>query len=203
MVVSPIVKLHYNERTCFLSKGIIVAENIDLSRFLNKAAGQAKEERIEIPLVLENVLRYCLKDAQERMQKGEDIVPFSALAVKETLFMEEHPGDDVKECFDSAKRTVENARGASAYGFCYDGYIEVGDNATMRDCLIAEGGCPGEPYGHAIGVPYTAKSDGTIEFADEPIYVGSAMNYMLSLSALYDDEETVEETDQAGEEAAE
>ena len=168
----------------FLSKGIVVTENIDLSRFLNKgAAGQAKkEERIEIPLVLENVLRYCLKDAQERMEKGEEIVPFSALAVKETLFMEEHPGDDAKECFDSAKRTVENARGASAYGFCYDGFIEVGDNAAKSDCL-------GEPYGHAIGVPYTVKSDGHVEFADEPIYVGNAMNYMLSLSALYEDDE--------------
>lgn len=146
-------------------------------------------ERIQIPLVLENVLRYCLKDAQERMEKGEEIVPFSALAVGETLFMEEHPGDDVKECFDGAKRTVENARGAAAYGFCYDGYVEMGAKATKTDCLIAEGGCPGEPYGHAIGVTYRVKSDGTIEFAEEPIYVGNAMNYMLSLADIEEGED--------------
>lgn len=145
------------------------------------------EERIEIPLVLENVLRYCLKDAKERMEKGEEIVPFSALAVGETLFMEEHPGDSVQECFDGAKKTVENARGASAYGFCYDGYVEEGANVVRRDCIIAEGGCPGEPYGHAIGLKYKVKSDGTLEFSEEPIYVARSRNYMLSLFDIEDD----------------
>ena len=62
------------------------------------------EERIEIEPVLESVLRYCLKDAQERMEKGEVIVPFSALAVGETLFMEEHPGDEPAESFSAARR---------------------------------------------------------------------------------------------------
>ena len=156
------------------------------------------EERIQIPLVLENVLRYCLKDAQERMEKGEEIVPFSALAVGETLFMEEHPGDDVKECFDGAKHTVENARGAAAYGFCYDGFVEMGAKGTKHDCLIAEGGCPGEPYGHAIGVTYKVKSDDTIEFADEPIYVGNAMNYMLSLTEIEEGEGDVKPADAEG-----
>ena len=166
--------------------------NIDLSRFLNKGAAAksgAAEERIEIPLVLENVLRYCLKDASERMEKGEAITPFSALAVGETLFMEEHPGEDAQESFDGAKRTVANARGASAYGFCYDGYIEVGADHEMKDCLIAEGGCPGEPYGHAIGLLYTVRGDGTADFAEEPIYVGSAMNYMISMESILGDEE--------------
>ena len=141
------------------------------------------EERIKMPLVLESVLRYCLKDASERMVKGEQVVPFSALAVGETLFMEEHAEEDVKACFDSAKRTVENARGANAYGFCYDGYIELGDG-EKGDCLIAEGGVPGEPYGHAIGLTYTVDADGNVKFADEPIYVSKAMNYMLNLEEI-------------------
>ena len=164
--------------------------NIDLSRFLGKinAANRgAEEERIEMPLVLENVLRYCLKDAQERMEKGEEIVPFSALAVGETLFMEEHPGDDARECFDAARHTVENARGAAAYGFCYDGFINVGAEMEAKDCLIAEGGCPGEPYGHAIGVPYRIKADGSFDFAEEPIYVSKARNYMLNLYDIEDE----------------
>lgn len=189
---------HVNE-----PKGAIVAgESIDLSRFLNKNASRnnaGTEERIEIPLVLENVLRYCLKDASERMEKGEEIVPFSALAVKETLFMEEHPGEDARESFDSAKRTVENARGAAAYGFCYDGFIEVGAKAEMKDCLIAEGGCPGEPYGHAIGLPYEIHEDGTVEFVDEPIYVGNSRNYMLSLTE-FDEEGEDESADEVASE---
>ena len=155
------------------------------------------EEKIEIPLVLENVLRYCLKDASERMEKGEVIIPFSALAVGETLFMEEHPGDEPADSFHAARRTVENARGAAAYGFCYDGYIEVGDKRVKRDCLIAEGGCPGEPYGHAIGLTYKTDAEGKVTFADEPIYVGNSLNYMLSLEALTEEEEGESQEDQA------
>ena len=169
---------------------------IDLSRFINGAAAKKKEkteERIEIPLVLENVLRYCLKDASERMEKGEQVVPFTALAVGETLFMEEHDGDDAAACFHSARKTVEGARGALAYGFCYDGYIEVGPTSEKHDCLIAEGGCPGEPYGHAIGLTYSLDNEGKAVFADEPIYVGNSLNYMLSLEPLDEDEEQAEE----------
>lgn len=140
----------------------------------------AEEKRIEIPYVLESVLRYCLKDAQERMEKGETVLPFSALAVKDTLFMEEHDADSVEESFDSVKKLVSNARGASAYGFCYDGYIEM-PSLKKRDCLIAQGGVPGGEYGHAIGVLYTIDSEGKPVFEDEPIYVGNALNYMQEL----------------------
>ena len=166
---------------------MVAEENIDLSRFLNgNAKRKNKEEPIEIPVVLENVLRYCLKDASERMLKGEQIVPFSALAVGQTLFMEEHPGEEPADSFHSARKTVENARGALAYGFCYDGFVEMGENAVKKDCLIAEGGCPGDPYGHAIGLLYTVDGEGNCKFEEEPIYVGNSMNYMLSLTEIED-----------------
>lgn len=152
-----------------------------------------KEERIIIPGVLESVLRYCLKDAQERMEKGEEIVPFSGLAVKETLFFEEHPGDDVAECFNSARKTVQNAKGADAYGFCYDGYLEL-EGGKKGDCLIAEGGVPGAEYGHAIGIPYHYDSDGKPVFAEEPVYVSKSLNYMLHAVDEEDDDETEEES---------
>ena len=139
----------------------------------------AEEERIEIPLVLENVLRYCIKDARERMEKGEQLLPFSALAVGETLFMEEHAFDTPDECFDSARKTVEGARGAQAYGVCYDGYVDT--QFGSRDAIIAQGGVPGEQYGHAIGLLYTQDDEGKYKFHQEPIYVGNCRNYMDSL----------------------
>lgn len=143
------------------------------------------EERIEIEPVLESVLRYCLKDARERMEKGELITPFSALAVGETLFMEEHPGDEPSESFSSARRTVAAARGAKAYGFCYDGFIDVegvDGKPAKRDCLIAEGGTPGAEYGHAIGLVYHLDDEGTPKFNEEPIYVSRSLNYMVNLT---------------------
>ena len=152
-----------------------------------------KEERIIIPDVLESVLRYCLKDASERMQKGEQVLPFSALAVKDTLFFEEHPGDSVADCFHSARKTVQGATGADAYGFCYDGFIEL--DTGKADCLIAEGGVPGAEYGHAIGLPYTYDAEGKPVFQEEPVYVSKALNYMLGAVPDPDDDDD----EQAGE----
>ena len=151
-----------------------------------------KEERIIIPGVLESVLRYCLKDASERMKDGQQITPFSALAVKDKLFMEEHDGETPAECFDSARKTVAGARGADAYGFCYDGYIDL-EGGKRGDCLIAEGGVPGADYGHAIGLPYTIGEDGKPDFLEEPIYVSKSLNYMLHTLSLEDDGEEAEE----------
>ena len=145
----------------------------------------ATKEKIQIEPVLESVLRYCLDDAKKRMEAGEQIVPFSALAVGETLFMEEHDADEPSEAFASARKTVAGARGAQAYGFCYDGYITVDtalEQGVQRDCIIAEGGTPGADYGHAIGLPYKVEADGTLKFNEEPIYVSKALNYMVALT---------------------
>lgn len=149
------------------------------------------ETKIEMDPILESVLRYCLKDAQERMEKGEVVVPFSALAVDDKLFMEEHAADTPAESFAAARKTVAGARGAQAYGFCYDGFIEAEDlegRQEMRDCLIAEGGTPGADYGHAIGLMYKVDSEGNVKFNKEPIYVSKALNYMVNLATDGDDE---------------
>ena len=145
----------------------------------------AKEERIEMDPTLESVLRYCLDDAKKRLEAGEVVVPFSALAVGDKLFMEEHAADEPSESFASARKTVAGARGAQAYGFCYDGFIEaegVDGKPMQKDCLIAEGGTPGADYGHAIGLMYKVESDGTLKFNEEPIYVSKSLNYMVGLS---------------------
>ena len=155
-------------------------------------AEKKKEEEIEIPLVLEKVLSYCLKDAKERMEKGEVVLPFSALAVGETLFMEQHDADTVDECFAAVRKLVEGATGAQAYGFCYDGYIEADDH-KQYDCVIAQGGVPGDEYGHAIGWRYRVDDDGKAVFRGEPIYVGNCLNYMQGIEDIaLDDEETAE-----------
>ena len=100
------------------------------------AAVAEKKEEIEIPLVLEKVLSYCLKDAKERMEKGEVVLPFSALAVGDTLFMELHDADSVDESFASVRKLVSGASGAQAYGFCYD---DVNDQSATTFTTNARG----------------------------------------------------------------
>lgn len=147
------------------------------------------DEVPEIPEILEKVLLFSLDRAKGKMEEGEDLIPFTSLAVKETLFMESHPADDEQGCFNLARHTVEHARGAQAYSFCYDGYVET-DEGT-HDALIAEGGVPGADKGFAVGQLYTTDGEGAITFESEPVYIGPAPNFMIALRDAdeYADEE--------------
>lgn len=137
----------------------------------------------EIPEVLERIMLFALDEAKEKIHQGADVIPFTALVVKENLFIETHPGNTAEECFADAKHTVEGARGAEAYAFCYDGYIET--DAGIKDALIAEGGIPGEPEGMAIGYLYSVV-DGKPLFESEPAYIGEAPNFMSELKEADD-----------------
>lgn len=150
------------------------------------------DEVPEIPDVLEKVLLFSMDRAKGKMEAGEELVPFTSLAVKETLFMESHPADDEEACFNLARHTVEHARGAQAYSFCYDGYVDL--DTGVRDALIAEGGVPGADEGFAIGQLYTVGDDGSIAFESEPVYIGQAPNFMIALRNAdeYDDSEIEE-----------
>ncbi|MBC2888005.1 hypothetical protein [Gordonibacter massiliensis (ex Traore et al. 2017)] len=143
----------------------------------------------EIPEILEKVLLFTLEEAKEKMTQGADVVPFTALVVKENLFLENHPGESAEECFNFARHTVENARGAEAYALCYDGYVEVDDET--KDAIIAEGGIPGEDEGVAVGYLYTMDDEGTPTFESEPAYIGEAPNFMSGLKEAdqYDEDE--------------
>ena len=100
-----------------------------------------QDQVVEIPLLLENVLRFSINQARDRMLEGEVIEPFTALAVGDTLFFEVQEGNTPDECFAAARKTVANARGARTYGFCYDGFIDTDMGQT--DAIIAQGGMPG------------------------------------------------------------
>ena len=133
----------------------------------------------EFPEILRKVLIYSLEEAKEKKLKGEDIIPFTALVVKESLFIESHPGTTTQECFNLGRHTVEGARGADAYAFCYDGYLDT--EAGQRDAIIAEGGIPGEDIGYAVAYVYTEQEDGTFDFYPEASYIGNAPNFMAAL----------------------
>lgn len=140
-------------------------------RFIDPENNEPTEELED---VLKMVIRAVLDEAAQKLEAGEEVVPFTGLAVKENLFIETHPADDVEECFAAARREVQGARGASAYAFCYDGYIETKDG--MRDALIAEGGVPGKDEGYAFGYLYDDEG-----INKEIIYIGPAPNFMENL----------------------
>ena len=147
------------------------------------------QEVPDIPEELERVLVFSLDEAKEKVLGGEDLIPFTALVVKDNLFLESHPGDSAEECFEAAEVNVRGARGAGAYAFCYDGYIETDDG--VKDAIIAEGGEPGADTGYAVAYLYTMGDDGSYNFESEPAYIGEAPNFMENLKEpeVYTDEE--------------
>ena len=136
----------------------------------------------EIDEVLEQVLVYALDYGRKKLEEEGELVPFTVLAVGESLFIESHPSDSAEECYALARHTVQGARGASCYVLCYDGYVETDDGEI--DALIAEGGLPGVAGGHAVGVFYKPVEGEAPQFQDDVVYVGEAPNFMEFLVPL-------------------
>ena len=143
---------------------------------------------------LKTVIIAVLNEAADKMEAGEEVVPFTGLAVKENLFIETHPGEDTEKIFLAARKEVQGARGATAYAFCYDGYLDTEDGAV--DALIAEGGLPGEEQGFAFG--YLYDEDGVDR---EVVYIGPAPNFMEGLKLELDMEGSLDPTKQPEPEA--
>ena len=150
----------------------------------------------DIDDVLKAVIKAVLDEAAGKMEAGEDIIPFTGLAVKENLFIETHPGDDAEACFLAARREVQGARGATAYAFCYDGYVETEDG--MRDAIIAEGGLPGKEEGYAFGYLYDEEG-----IDREVVYIGPAPNFMEGLALELDMEGSLDPADNLEDEPTE
>ena len=105
------------------------------------------------------------------MTQGSDVVPFTALVVKENLFIENHPADSAEERFNLARHTVEHARGAAAYALCYDGYR----NRRWREGRAhRRGRVQGEDTGYAVSYPTKWTKRANVTFEEEPAYVGEA-----------------------------
>ena len=143
----------------------------------------------EIDQLLQSLLSYILDEGKAKIEAGEGVVPFTALAVKDNLFIEEAYAETPEGCYNIAQHTVEGARGAAAYGFCYDGYIDLDDRQV--DAVIAEGGLPGEDHGYAVGFVYETTAAGKIKFEKQPTYIGYAPNFMADLKNAeeYSDDE--------------
>ena len=149
---------------------------------------------------LEILLLQTIDEAQNLLEQDTEVTPFTALIMGDQVFEETHPGN-TDESFASAQRVVEGAKGAAAYAFCYDGYIET--DAGTKDAIIAEGGVPGEAEGVALGLIYAIDEEGTYTFEDEVCYIAACPNYLADaepVDPIIPDAEDIEEAETDSEE---
>lgn len=145
----------------------------------------------QIDETLEILLLQAIEEAQERMEAGSEVVPFTALLNGETVTEDTHTGT-TEECFESARKTVEAATGARAYVLCYDGYIDT--DAGRKDAIIAEGGTADGGKGVAVCLMYE-EGDDVLTFDKEVVYLAEAPNFLAGdeeVPAIIEDEEVDE-----------
>ena len=129
---------------------------------------------------LETLMVQTIAEAQERMSKGEEVVPFTAILAGANVYEKTHVGQ-IEECFASAKETVEAAEGARCYVFCYDGFIETDEGD--KDAIIVEGGVAGEAEGAVLGLIYEIAGD-TLRFDEEICYIAEGENHLADRDPL-------------------
>ena len=169
----------------------------------------------QIDETLEILLLQAIEEAQERMEAGSEVVPFTALLNGETVTEDTHTGT-TEECFESARKTVEAATGARAYGTAYYWYDEDGDvwywngyenefisygsdgyidtDAGRKDAIIAEGGTADGGKGVAVCLMYE-EGDDVLTFDEEVVYLAEAPNFLAGdeeVPAIIEDEEVDE-----------
>lgn len=141
---------------------------------------------IDLPEDVQKVLFFALDEACDELETGEGLSPFTLVLAGDDVFQDEHAADEVEESYASARASVNIiAHIASAYVFCYDGYIETDEGDA--DMIIAEVGLKGEPEGFAYGLVYRIDDEqGIIEYDEGLISLGETEN-------LFDAEQAADE----------
>ena len=133
-------------------------------------------DTLELDDVLEELLAYCLSQAREKLEAGEELVPFTAVVEGEQIFIEEHDGADTINCRLDAQATVKSASTFSDhYAFCYDGFLVT--NQGTLDAVMVECADRDMDRAHAIALLYKTAADGKLEFADQPALAGDAESF--------------------------
>lgn len=132
----------------------------------------SQQETLEMDEVLERITFYCLDQAQEKLEAGEECTPFTVVVDGDQMFEETFPGDDVVTCRQNAESSVVSSSAFSShYAFCYDGFLMT-DQGQM-DAIIVECATNEMPKAYVIARLYT-EEDGKLHFEQTPAFVDEA-----------------------------
>lgn len=116
---------------------------------------------------LDKIILYALDEAAEKLEQSGELEPFTVILHGDNLHVENHPGEDAAECFNSATAKVQTmAHVLDAYAFAYDGYVSTDEGD--RDAIIVERGVPDEEMAVAFALLYEVdeSGDGELSFGE-------------------------------------
>lgn len=168
-------------------------------------ANMDEEEEIEISDALEKVALYAFDEARQKLDETGEFEPFTVMLEGDNLYFESHPGEDVDECFESARRTILSAQDAiESYVFCYDGFVDLDDGT--HDAIIVEAAESADPTAKALCLIYDGEGE-AFNFDEQPAYLDEVPTFfdltLVGTAAiperdLRDDEFDDEDTDEEG-----
>ena len=135
----------------------------------------APETMLNADEPMDKIVFYAFDEARQKLEQGHDVEPFTVVLAGDDLYIESHPGEDIVECFNSARKTISDmSLLADGYVFCYDGYVQMDEGP--RDGLIAERAEKDDEVGEAFVLFYRMDEgeEGSIEFEDTIFGLGEA-----------------------------
>jgi|GEM_PF-610741 len=148
--------------------------------------------------MMEKVIFFALDQAVQTQEQGGVVVPFTVLVKGDDLCVENHPGDTVEECFQSAENTVfASALLVDAYVFCYDGFVDLSDGE--HDAIILEAAHKDDDAAQAYAFTYEEQEDKLV-YGEALLGVGETESFFKADrphgTPLFDEDEDDEYLDE-------
>ena len=134
-----------------------------------------EQASLEMDEVLEKITFYCFDVAKQKLEAGEECVPFTVVVEGDQMFEETYPADDVVTCRANAQANVKSASTFTThYAFCYDGFLMT--DQGQLDAIIVECAQRDMDEAYVIGLLYE-EEDGESTFKETPAYIDSTETF--------------------------
>lgn len=134
-----------------------------------------QDEVLELDEILEKITFYCFEEAKEKIDVGDECVPFTVVVDGDQMFVENHPGEDVESCRANAMHTVRSSSAfASHYAFCYDGFLMTDDGQV--DAIVVECATNEMEQCYVIALLYKEEGENVV-YEQQPVFIDNGETF--------------------------
>lgn len=162
-------------------------QNRDLELGLEAGLDQVS---IDLTDAVSKAVDYAFKEAQEYLNSGIGIAPFTVTVVDDAFEVDDHSANAEDEVYESVKMLLAQTM-PEGYALCYDGFAETDDG--RRDAIVVETANRGDVTAYALVMMYSCENgryifDGSYGYAGlrPQLYPAGTRPIVSGMSALDD-----------------